>query len=372
MTLAVLDADADPRDVYAAVKAAFNGSGGPVLLGGSVARAGDLPAGTIAVVTTSGSTGVPKSVVLSRASLTASALSTMKRVGEGAWMLALPATYVAGLQVLVRSVIGGHEPTFLSGHFTTDAFIRAAADMARVAPGVPRYTSLVPAQLQTIVEEAEDPAVVGAARSFTAILVGGQALPAALSEHAEALGIRVVRTYGSSETAGGCVYDQVPLEFVRARTVDGEIQLAGPMLADGYWGDAALTDATFVRDGDDVRWYRTGDAGSVEDGLVTVTGRIDNVLISGGVNVSIDRVERAVRSVPGAERGVIVAADDDRWGQVPVLVVEADRAGLLEEARAAAEVAVGVAGRPARVVVMVPLPTLTSGKPDRRTITARL
>lgn len=371
MSPAVFDADADPRDVYAAVKATFNGSGGPVLLGGEISRADELPAGTIAVVTTSGSTGEPKSVVLSRAALTASAMSTMERLGEGAWMLALPATYVAGLQVLARSVIAGHEPTYLDGHFTADAFIRAASEMARVAPGIPRYTSLVPAQLQTLLEEAEDPAVVGAARSFAAILVGGQALPSAMAAQARELSLNVVRTYGSSETAGGCVYDQAPLSNVSVRVVDGELQISGPMLADGYWGNEALTAATFVLD-DGVRWYRTGDAGTVDDGLVSVTGRIDNVLISGGVNVSLDRVERAVRSVPGAERGVIVAADDERWGQVPVLVVPADRAGLLGDARAAAEAAVGVAGRPARVVVMVPLPTLSSGKPDRRTIAARL
>ena len=372
MTVEVFDTGADPRAVYAAVKCAFNGSGGPVALGGAIEHAEELPAGTIAVVTTSGSTGVPKSVVLSRAALTASAMATIARVGEGAWLLALPATYVAGLQVLARSVIAGHEPTYLDGRFTTDAFIRAAAQMALVAPGVARYTSLVPAQLLTLLDEAEDPAVVGAARSFAAILVGGQALPEAVLARATELGLRIVRTYGSSETAGGCVYDNVPLPHVRVRTVEGELQISGPVLADGYWGEPALTDATFVRDDDGTRWYRTGDAGDVIDDLVTVTGRIDNVLISGGVNVSLDAVERAVRGVAGGEGGVIVAVADPRWGQVPVLVVEADRDGLLAEARAAAEAAVGVAGRPARGVVMVPLPTLASGKPDRRAIAARL
>lgn len=372
MSLACFAADSDPREVYAALKAAFNGSGGALALGAPVADDGAIAPGTIAVVTTSGSTGVPKSVVLSRAALTCSAISTFERIGEGAWLLALPASYVAGLQVLARSLVVGHEPTYLEGHFTPDAFIDAASAMARTAPGVPRYTSLVPAQLQTLLEEAEDPAVVGAARSFAAILVGGQALPLAMRERAAELGITVVRTYGSTETAGGCVYDQVPIDSVAVRVVDGELQLSGPMLADGYLGDAERTAAVFVVDDDGTRWYRTGDAGEFDGERVTVTGRIDNVLISGGVNVSLDRVERAVRSVVGAERGVIVVAPDERWGEVPVLVVPADREGLLADVRAAAEAEVGVAGRPARVVVMDPLPTLSSGKPDRRAITSQV
>src|SRR5688500_17351230 len=102
--------DADPRDVLRALRAAVLGSGPAVALGAGEGLPSDVPAGTAVVVTTSGSTGVPKSVALSRSALTSSALATAARLGEGAWLLALPAGYVAGVQVLVRSLVSGREP----------------------------------------------------------------------------------------------------------------------------------------------------------------------------------------------------------------------------------------------------------------------
>jgi O-succinylbenzoic acid--CoA ligase len=128
-----------------------------------------------------------------------------------------------------------------------------------------------------------------------------------------------VRTYGSSETAGGCVYDGIPLDGVDVRIVDGEVQVSGPTLADGYLGDPARTAAAFVRDEAGVRWYRTGDAGRF-DGRLTVTGRRDNVIVSGGVNVSLDRVERIVRTLPGFVDAVVVPVADERWGEASIVV----------------------------------------------------
>ena len=154
----------------------------------------------------------------------------------------------------------------------------------------------------------------------------------------------------------------------------GEVQLSGPTLADGYLGDAALTDAVFVRDDDGSRWYRTGDAGIVEDGVLRVRGRIDNVIVSGGINVSLDRVERIVRGVPGLESAVLVGVDDARWGEASVIVVargEALRRSesvQLEEARDAVAAGIGPHARPARLVLVDELATLPSGKPDRETI----
>jgi O-succinylbenzoic acid--CoA ligase len=364
----------DPRAVLRALRAAL-GAGPAVALGAPGALPHDVPAGTAVVVTTSGSSGVPKSVVLSRSALTSSALSTAERIGAGQWLLALPASYVAGVQVLVRSLVQGTEPALLSGRFSAAAFAHVVSGMhsARGGERVPTYTSLVPAQLQTLVDAAdEDAGVRRALASFEAILVGGQALPVALRERAAAHGARIVRTYGSSETAGGCVYDGVPLAGVGVAEVDGELRIAGPVLADGYLGDSALTDRTFVRDGDGTRWYRTGDAGVVQDGVVRVTGRIDNVIVSGGVNVSLDRVERVVREVLDA---VVVGAPDDRWGETPVLVARRadvpDPDAALTAARAAVAAQMGKPARPTRIVLLDELPVLASGKPDRRAI-ARL
>jgi O-succinylbenzoic acid--CoA ligase len=372
----------DPRDVLRALRAAL-GAGPAVALGASGTLPDEVPAGTAVVVTTSGSSGVPKSVVLSRSALTASALATADRIGAGQWLLALPASYVAGVQVLVRSLVQGTEPAVLAGRFSPAAFAHVVSGMhsSRGGERVPTYTSLVPAQLQTLVDAAaDDPDVARALRSFEAVLIGGQALPVALRERAAELGARIVRTYGSSETAGGCVYDGVPLDGVTVAAVDGELRIAGPTLADGYLGDPELTDRMFVRDHDGTRWYRTGDAGVVEDGAVRVTGRIDNVIVSGGVNVSLDRVERVIRDLPetpGSFRlgeAVVVGAPDERWGESPVVVAMRSEVAYPDAALAAARAAVaaqlGKPARPSRILLLDELPRLASGKPDRRALRA--
>ncbi|WP_106814858.1 AMP-binding protein [Microbacterium timonense] len=367
----------DPRDILRALRGALHGAGPALGLGLVTGLPGDVPAGTAVVVTTSGSTGIPKSVLLGRDALTASALATADRIGDGAWLLALPAGYVAGLQVLVRSIIADREPALLSGAFTPQAFAAAALMMASTEHGerIPTFTSLVPAQLSKLLDAAEhDAAVLSALRSFRTILIGGQALPAATLERAQAAGVSIVRTYGSTETSGGCVYDGIPLRGVQVRIEHGEVQIAGPTLAQGYLGDDALTSAAFPREPDGTRWYRTGDAGLFEDGVLRVRGRIDNVIVSGGINVSLDRVERIVRSIPGLDTAVVVGVPDERWGEASVVVasrgeaLRRSEAVQLEEARAAVQAEIGAHARPARLVLVDELATLPSGKPDRETI----
>ena len=380
------------RDVLRAVRRAVDGPGPAVLLGGAPDDSGDIsvaasgagsrdvevPPGTAAVVVTSGSTGYPKSVVLGRNALVASAFATRARIGEGAWLLALPPTYVAGLQVLVRSLMAGHEPAVVEGPFQPRAFAAAARGMASSVGGhaIARYTSLVPAQLVRLIDAADDADVRAAIAGFEAILVGGQMLPEPVRERAESLGARIVRTYGSSETSGGCVYDAVPLDGVRVRIEHGEVQVSGPMLATEYLGDPERTEAVFVRDARGDRWYRTGDAGAFEGGRLRVTGRLDNVIVSGGVNVSLDRVERIARALPGLASAVVVGVPDERWGEASVVVVPGEPspedAPLLERVREAVAAEIGSPARPARLLRLAELPELSSGKPDRRAIRARV
>jgi O-succinylbenzoic acid--CoA ligase len=377
MRLEPLGSD-DPRDVLRALRGALLGAGPAIALN---ADQGMLPrevaAGTAVVVTTSGSTGVPKSVALSRNALTASALATADRIGEGAWLLALPATYVAGLQVLVRSLVSGREPAILAGAFRPDTFAAAARLMASSVGGerVPTYTSLVPVQLQRLLDAGErDSDVVAAVRSFEAILVGGQALSPLLAERAADAGARVVRTYGSTETSGGCVYDGEPLAGVTLRIDDGEVRISGPVLADGYLDEPERTAAVFPRDADGTRWLRTGDAGLLDDGVLRIHGRIDNVIVSGGVNVSLDRVERVVRSIPGLEDAVVVGVDDAAWGEASVVVavrgqaLRRSEAEQLARARDAVAAEIGAPARPSRLVLVDELAHLPSGKPDREAI----
>jgi O-succinylbenzoic acid--CoA ligase len=118
-----------------------------------------------------------------------------------------------------------------------------------------------------------------------------------------------------------------------------------------------------------VRWYRTGDLGSIDpaSGRVTVLGRADNVIISGGEKVSLDAVERIVRSLPGLEQAVVIVSDDAQWGQVPVVVLgqrEGEAADLADVAASVVAV-LGRAARPARVVRVEQIPLLASGKTDR-------
>jgi O-succinylbenzoic acid--CoA ligase len=367
-----------PQDVFAALRAALADGGRTVVprsgearataeasgphFGEWPARAERAPQNVALVIETSGSTGVPKRVALSVDALLASAAASAGSMGgQGQWLLALPAHYIAGAQVLVRSLAAGTVPVYYGlGHFDPHRF----AELTGELDGEQLYTSLVPVQLARIVDAAEGGArEVGAAlRRFDGILVGGQPLDERLRERAEGLGARVHATYGSSETAGGCVYDGVPIGTTVVRAIDGLLEISGPSLAEGYIGDEERTAASFHEDGG-VRWYRTGDLGDVVDGRVRVRGRSDNVIISGGEKVLLDTVERVVRGVPGLGDIVVVAASDDEWGQVPIVI--ATGSGSLDDVREHVVRELGRAAAPARIVTVTDLPRLSSGKTDR-------
>ena len=389
-----------PLEVLGALQAALSGNGPAVLpvaeaLAGPVAM-GIVPRAVAVVIETSGSTATPKRVMLSTDALLASAAATSLALGgDGQWLLAVPAHYVAGVQVLVRSIAAGTTPIVLpAGHFDPELF----ADSAEQLTEPLRFTSLVPVQFARLLEAARiNHRILSVLRRFTGILVGGQALRPELIELADFLDLRLVRTYGSSETAGGCVYNGHPIGDAQVRVVGGELEISGSMLALGYQDDGSRTSERFIEESG-VRWYRTGDLGEVDadTGLVRVLGRADNVIISGGEKVSLDAVERVVRTLPGLAEAVVLGVDDAEWGQVPVVVVaptvaptvapsvgEAtggmSRAGAtpdqpgtsavpLERIREFVGEALGKAARPARLVEVAQIPLLASGKPDRQTL----
>ena len=358
-----------PLDFLVVLREALSGSG-PALLPLSregVEFASDVPQRVAVVIESSGSTGAPKQVMLAtNALLAGAAASTVALGGAGQWLLALPVHYIAGVQVLVRSIAAEISPVVLpAGHFDPHGFQRLAETMTEPL----RFTALVPVQLARLLDAAHDHALLAVLRRFTAILVGGQAIRPELIARAQELGVRVVRTYGSSETAGGCIYNGVPIGDTRVRVIDGQLELSGSVLAEGYLDDEARTSDRFVVE-QGVRWYRTGDLGEVDpmSGLVTVLGRADNVIISGGEKVSLDAVERIVRSSPGCEQAVVIGVDDEEWGQVPVVVVAgggAEMTAVFMDVAASVVRALGRAAKPARVVRVSELPLLASGKPDR-------
>jgi len=352
-------------EIVPALREALSGSGDAIFAGPA---APDLPA-TVAqrvalVVQSSGSTGRPKRVALSADALLASAAASESALGQpGQWLLALPTTYIAGLNVVVRALAAGTELVSIDdGPFTAESFLAASRRMTEPV----RFTSLVPAQLARIIEmDAAADALAG----YSRVLLGGQAAPAQLLARAAERGIHVTRTYGASETSGGCVYDGVAIGATQVRITGGQIELSGPSLAEGYLADPLRTDAAFVVDAG-TRWYRTGDAGTLADGVLSVTGRLDDVIISGGVKVSLGEIEALVRAQPGLGEAVVVRGQSTKWGEVPVVVstVAVDLASL----RATISAALGVAAAPAAVEVLDALPLLASGKPDRVALAHRV
>jgi O-succinylbenzoic acid--CoA ligase len=331
-----------------------------------------LEASTAVIVATSGSTGAPKGVLLSANALTASATATHARLGgPGRWLLATPAHYIGGLQVLVRALLAGHDPAVLdiSAGFHPEAFAEAAQSLLRL-PG-PHYTALVPTQLTRLLAAGGAPA--RAAAGFDAIVLGGAALDDRLRAEAAAAGVHVVSAYGMSETASGCVYDGLPLEGLQVRLdTTGRVELAGPMLAHGYRLRPDLTAAAFAGG-----WFRTSDLGRLHgDGRLEILGRSDDVINTGGVKIAATAVERVLATDPAVASACVVGLPDAEWGEaVAAVVVPALRSDAGDELRArllaAVRAELGPAAVPKRLDFSGDLPLRGPGKVDRSAVRAR-
>ena len=285
-------------------------------------------------------------MVLSRDAVLASAKASAARLGgSGPWVLALPSSYVAGLNVVVRSLVAGHRPVLLGDRAPREAVI---------ADG---YLSLVPTQLHRWLDSADDAAAL---TRLAAVLVGGGPVDASLKERARDAGIRLVATYGMAETCGGCVYDGLPLDGVGlALATDGRVRLSGPTLFERYLDDAAATAEVLV-DG----WFHTSDAGRLdEDGRLQVLGRVDDMVVSGGVNVPAAAVAARLREHPQVRAAEVLGIADLEWGNRVVAVVVGDLD--LDDARAWVGATHPRSWAPREVVVVPTLPMLANGKVDR-------
>jgi O-succinylbenzoic acid--CoA ligase len=197
-----------------------------------------VAAETAVIIGTSGSTGEPKGVELSAAALSHSARASLARAGARPgerWLACLPASHVAGLQVLVRSLAGGTEPVVAA-----DAGARAVADAHEAGCA---HVSLVPTQLVRLLGSGDGAAALA---RYRCVLVGGAAAGAGALDAAAQAGVTAVTTYGMSETCGGCVYDGVPLDGVTVRAgADGRLRISGAVLMNRYYGRPDLTAAAF-------------------------------------------------------------------------------------------------------------------------------
>ena len=408
------------------------------LLGGYAAGAdagADAAAEPIAlVVGTSGSTGTPKRTALTVRALAASAAATERFFGSNSdaasqWLLALPAHYIAGAQVLARSVLAGTDPVIARSviepvRFSPEVFLQAVEHMSSAR----QFVSLVPTQLHKLLESADTDPYLGAEihealGSFSGILLGGAPASADLLAAATALGLNTVTTYGSAETAGGCVYSGSILPGVRVELVPeegmpavpdtgekpaqvGRIWISGAHLANGYIGDAARTAEHFFTAADGTRWYRTDDYGLLSPAAtpnsnknsseqrLQVLGRSDDVLISGGVKISARAVATVLEEHPAVREACVVGLPDARWGTAiaaaVTLVPSADAAAALVPSAGAAAAPtenrpalneelcallrarcaekLGAPAAPKQLSILPDFPLTSTGKPDRAEI----
>lgn len=394
------------------------------LLGGYAADAGAAAEPIALVVGTSGSTGTPKRTALTARALAASAAATEQFFGSNSaassqWLLALPAHYIAGAQVLARSVLAGTSPVIARSvtepvHFSPEVLLQAVERMSSAR----RFISLVPTQLHKLLESADANPHLGAEihealGSFTGILLGGAPASADLLAASTALGLNTVTTYGSAETAGGCVYSGSVLPGVRVELVPeegmpavpdvegkpaqvGRIWISGAHLASGYIGDAARTAEHFFIAADGTRWYRTDDYGLLSpandpdsathgsEPRLQVLGRSDDVLISGGVKISARAVATVLEEHPAVREACVIGLPDARWGTAIAAAVTLvpsagaavapteNRPALNEELcallRARCAEKLGAPAAPKQLSILPDFPLTSTGKPDRAEI----
>jgi O-succinylbenzoic acid--CoA ligase len=314
-----------------------DGSGTTSLPGGVPVEPGDA-----LVVATSGTTGVPKGVVLTAAAVAASAAATSARLGvdpdRHRWLACLPLNHVGGLSVVCRALATGTPLDVLPG-FDEEGVV------ARSGPEV--LVSLVPTTLRR----------VGSDRWHTVVL-GGSAPP-------EGLPANVVTTYGMTETGSGVVYDGVPLDGVDV-AIDagtGEIRLRGPMLLRAYRGRTGESIPL-----DTGGWLATGDAGRLgPEGRLTVEGRLSDLIVTGGENVWPTPVEEVLRSHPDVSEVAVAGRADPEWGEEVVAWVVPGPSGPppLEDLRALVREQIAAFAAPRRLVVVDALPRTSIGKVQR-------
>lgn len=303
------------------------------------------------VVESSGSTGVPKKIEIELKALISSAKASLDAIGgPGQWLLALPTNFIAGLQVLVRSALAETQPVLLNPNvaFSAEGFARSAFLMT----GERRYTSLVPAQLDRLASAVSDEFVLAQLKRFDAILVGGQAANPATLSLLKSLGVNVIETYGMTETCGGCVYDGRALQGVKVRIEsDGRIAIAGSVLANAQLGE----------------WFVTNDLGEIDTAdRLRVLGRADRVIVSGGIKLSLERVEEFARTIEGVTDACAVAIPHPQFGQSFICWVElaGSATNALELLRREASETLGKAAGQAHWVGIEAITRLANGKPD--------
>jgi O-succinylbenzoic acid--CoA ligase len=330
-----------------------------VLDGGArVPQAGGIPvpAATAAVVVTSGTTGSPKGVELTRAGMEVMGRGYTAGLDAGPgdrWLACLPLHHVASLGVLARAYVTGIGWT-VHERFDLERVARSPRDEGTT------MVSVVPTALARLLD-AEAPM-----HEYRRVIVGGAPCPPALRDRAEELGVHVVDAYGMSETWGGWALDGRPIAGAEARRApDGELWVRGAMVMRGYRLDPEATAQVFRHDD----WLATGDVGEIVDGRVQVVDRKKDLVITGGVNVSPSEVEGVLGRHPAVRDVSVVGRPDGEWGErvvAYVVVEDPDRMPTLDELRAFGRAQLSPAKLPRELVVVAAIPRSPGGKALRR------
>jgi O-succinylbenzoic acid--CoA ligase len=290
------------------------------------------------LVATSGSTGSPKEIGITSAALLASANASNKYLGAvrgSTWSLLLPLTHIAGINVLVRAMQLETAPIDLRNHVGEYPH----AD----------FTAIVPTQLFNALNENSD--LLAHLKGAKAVLVGGAALSQELRAQGIAAGINIVTTYGMSETSGGCVYNAEPLDGVAFElTENGQIKISGPVLADVKKENG---------------WFITQDLGKIVDGKLQVIGRVDDVIISGGENISLSAVESEINKKFPNLQVAAFATSDSKWGQVLHVAAQTNDESIKEQIMNLVAQSIGNYAKPKSIVLVDKLPLIGVGKVDR-------
>jgi O-succinylbenzoic acid--CoA ligase len=316
-------------------------SDGPALALTPISRE-TVSARTALVVTTTGSSGQPKEVGLSASALLTSAKASNKFIGAefgNTWSLLLPLNHIAGINVLIRSLELGTTPTNLIGY--NGKFPKVD------------FTAVVPTQLYRALNG--DTNLLQHLQSTKAVLVGGASLTSSLRAEAEGAGIKVIETYGSTETSGGCIYDGTPLDGVEvALGPDNRIAIKGKVVAHELVSE----------DG----WYYTSDAGHYEAEKLVIDGRIDDIVITGGENVSLASIERVItQTFPGLQAAAFAIADPE-WGQTIQLALVGSDISIEEKIQEVLARELGSAAKVKGFHRIAELPLIGIGKVDRRAL----
>mgnify|MGYP003333667964 FL=1 len=286
-----------------------------------------VPSDVALLVETSGSQGSPKLVMHTIQSLKASVTATHEFLGAKSgdtWTLQLPLNHIAGIMVLLRSIMLKSEITD-SGN----------------------YTAIVPTQLYRAINKDEE--MRAYLKNFDAVLVGGGSIEDTLLDQARESGIKVITTYGMSETAGGCVYNGMPLNGTRVSLNENLISITSQAVGLGYL-NGELFGGTF----------KTQDLGELVDGKLKVLGRVDDVAISGGEKVRLIEVENHIRKIQGIQDVHVFAEPDLEWGQKIIVAVVGNLS--LEEIRNSIAIP---AWKPRGLIRLETMPLKGVGKPDR-------